>query len=146
MVTLAFLVAACLDPAQAALVLVVVLAYRGPQPVLVAGAAAALATETVMALAASGYVWGELIAPRLVAALLQAAALVVAVRIVRSAARGTGAALGFGRVAQGGASVTLEPPPPAPPPTAPWHMRSYAVRRISELQQKKHAALDCESQ
>ena len=109
MVTLAFLVAACLDPVQAALVLVVVLAYRGPQPVLVAGAAAALATETVMALAASGYVWGELIAPRLVAALLQAAALVVVVRLVRSAARGHGA-LGAGRLAQGGASAALEAP------------------------------------
>jgi hypothetical protein len=146
MVTLAFLVAACLDPVQAALVLVVVLAYRGPQPVLVAGAAAALATETVMALAASGYVWGELFAPRLVAALLQAAALVVVVRIVRSAAKGTGAALGAGRLAQGGASAALEAPPPAPPPTAPWHMRSYAARRISGLQQNKNAALDCESQ
>jgi hypothetical protein len=144
MVTLAFLVAACLDPVQAALVLVVVVAWRGPQPVLVAGAAAALATETVMALAASGYVWGELIAPRLVASLLQAVALVVAVRIVRTAARSTAAALGGGRLAQGGAA--LQAPPPAPPPAAPWHMRSYAARRISELQQKKNAALDCESQ
>ena len=60
MVTLAFLVAACLDPVQAApSARSSFIAYRGPQPVLAAGAAAALATETVMALAAAGYVWGE---------------------------------------------------------------------------------------
>jgi hypothetical protein len=126
-------------------VLIVILAYRGPQPVLAAGAAAALATETIMALAAAGYVWGELIAPRLVASLLQAAALVVMVRIVRSAARGTGAALS-GRLAQGGSGATLDAPPSAPPPTAPWHMRSYAARRVFELQQKKTASVNCESQ
>ena len=38
MVTLAFLIAACLDPVQAALVLAIVVAYRGPLPIVVAGA------------------------------------------------------------------------------------------------------------
>jgi hypothetical protein len=141
MVTLSFLVAACLDPVEAVLVLTIALFYPGPQPVLVAGAAAALVTETIMAFAASGYVWGELMAPRLVAALLQAAVLVVAIRIVRSAARSAGAALGVGRLVSGGGSATLE----APPPTALWHMRSYARRRISELRHKKNTALACES-
>src|SRR5262245_18498572 len=72
MVTVAFLLAAFLDPVQAALVLAVLLLYRGPQPILVAAAAAAVASETVIMLAAADYMWGELIAPRLVASLMQA--------------------------------------------------------------------------
>ena len=65
MATLEFLLAALLDPVQAALVLVAVLAYRGPLPVLVAAAAAVIASETIMGLAAADYTWGEAIAPRL---------------------------------------------------------------------------------
>jgi hypothetical protein len=61
---------------------------------------------------------------------------VVAIRIVRSAARGAG------RLLFGGGSTALE----APPSTALWHMRSYAGHRISELRRKKAAALGCESQ
>jgi hypothetical protein len=94
MVTLAFLIAACLDPVQAALVLAFVLVYRGPQPILIVGAAAAVVCETVMVVAADDYVWGELIAPRFVAALLQAAVLVAAVTVLRTAARVAGTALG----------------------------------------------------
>jgi hypothetical protein len=147
MVTLAFLIAACLDPVQAALVLALVIAYRGPLPIVAAGTAAALITETVMTLAAADYVWGELIAPRLVAALAQAAVSVLAVWAVRSAARSAGAALGIGRLAaDGSAALDVLEPRPVSPRMALWHMRSYARRRISELRGKKNAALDCESQ
>jgi hypothetical protein len=75
MATLAFLLAAFLDPVQAALVLVVALAYRGPLPILVAGATAALVAETFMLLVFADYPWGQWIAPRLVAALWQAVIL-----------------------------------------------------------------------
>src|SRR5687768_825344 len=108
MVTLAFLIAACLDPVQAALVLALVIAYRGPLPIVAAGTAAALITETVMTLAAADYAWGELIAPRLVAALAQAAVAVLAVWAVRGAARSAGAALGIGRLAADGGSAALD--------------------------------------
>jgi hypothetical protein len=143
MVTLAFLVAACLDPVQAALVLALVVAYRGPLPIVVAGGAAVLITESVMALAAAGYVWGELIAPRLVAALLQAAVAVFAVWLARTAARRAGGALGGALGAAPGAdrlaadcgAVTLEAlePRAVPPRMAPWQKRSYAHRRIDKL-------------
>jgi len=148
MVTLAFLIAACLDPVQAALVLALVIAYRGPLPIVAAGAAGALITETVMMLAAPDYVWGELIAPRLVAALAQAAVAVLAVWAVRGAARSAGAALGIGWLATDGGSAALDAlePRPVSARMALWHMRSYARRRISELRGKKTAALDCESQ
>ena len=139
MVTLEFLMAACLDPVQAALVLALVVVYRGPLPTVVAGCAAALIAETVMALGANGYVWGELFAPRLVAALLQAVAAVAAVWAVRMAARGAGVALGLvaplGADAGGTAAVpaALEAPPrpAAPLGLALWHMRAHARRRIS---------------
>ena len=75
MATLAFLLAAFLDPVQAALVLAVALGYRGPLPILVAGATAALVAETFMMLAFADYPWGQWIAPRLVAALWQAVIL-----------------------------------------------------------------------
>jgi hypothetical protein len=145
MVTLEFLVAACLDPVQAALVLALVVAYRGPLPIVAAGGAGALITESVMALAAPGYVWGELLAPRLVAALLQAAVAVLAVWLVRTAAgRATaapgaapGAALGPAeRLATDGGAVTLEGPleglePRAVPRHAmPWQKQSHVSRRI----------------
>src|SRR5262249_46494185 len=106
MVTLEFLVAASLDPVQAALVLAFVIACRGFEPVLISGVAAALVTETIMALAAPDYVWGELIAPRLVAALLQAVVLVLVLWAVRRAARSAAAALG--RLASGGSTPNVE--------------------------------------
>jgi hypothetical protein len=131
--------AACLDPVQAALVLALVVVYRGPLPTVVAGSAAALIAETVMALAADGYVWGELFAPRLVAALLQAVAAVALVWAVRQVARRTGVALGL--LAPRGADAdrtaampaAREEPPAAVAPLglALWHMRAYARRRIS---------------
>jgi hypothetical protein len=100
MATLAFLLAAFLDPVQAGIVLAVVLVHRGPLPVIVAGVAAAAVSETVMALAADGYTWGELIAPRMVASLLQATALWWVVRLVRSMRMGgSTAARGAGTVA-----------------------------------------------
>jgi hypothetical protein len=153
MVTLEFLIAACLDPVQAALVLALVVIYRGPLPTTVAGGASALIAETVMALAAPGYAWGELIAPRLVAALLQAVAAVVVVWAVRQAARRARAALGFTRPAADGDPATvpatlpaaLEASHAAPSGLALWHMRAYARTRIYGLHEKKNAALDCES-
>jgi hypothetical protein len=147
MATLAFLVAACLDPVQAALVLVFVVAYRGYQPILVAGAAAALVTETTMALAASGYVWGELIAPRLVAALIQAAVSLLAVRIVRGLARSAGGVMGFGRLSSGARTAALEAleSPSAPRRIAPWHVRSYVRRHFCRLRRRKNTSYDCES-
>ena len=94
-----------------------------------------------MALAASGYVWGELIAPRLLATLLQAAVLVVGIRIVRGAARSAGAALGVGQLLSGDGTTA----PEVSPSTALWHMRS-AGRLIYGLCHKKNTPLDCESQ
>jgi hypothetical protein len=139
MVTLEFLMAACLDPVQAALVLALVVVYRGPLPTVAAGCAAALIAETVMALAADGYVWGELFAPRLVAALLQAVVAVAAVWAVRQVARSAGVALGLvaplGVDLHGPAATPAareEPPAPAAPlGLALWHMRAYARRRRS---------------
>ena len=82
MAMLEFLLAASLDPVQAALVLAVVLAYRGPLPVLVAAVTAAVASETIMALAGTDYTWGEMLAPRLVSSLAQAAVLCWIVSLV----------------------------------------------------------------
>lgn len=98
MATLAFVLAAFLDPVQAAIVLAVVLVHRGSQPIVVAGVVAAVVSETVMALAADGYVWGELIGPRAVSALLQAAVLCGVVRFIRLA-RGGAAPSDAGRAA-----------------------------------------------
>jgi hypothetical protein len=149
MVTLAFLIAACLDPVQAALVLAIVIAYRGPLPTVVGGIAGALITEIIMMLAAPGYVWGELIAPRLVAAMLQASASVLVVWVARSAARSVGAALGVGRAGDGTATLPATPnvleSRSMPARMTLWHMRSYARQRTSGLHEKKNAALDCES-
>jgi hypothetical protein len=83
MATLGFVLAAVLDPVQAGIVLAVVLLYRGTLPVVVAGICAALVSETVMAFAAAGYAWGELILPRLISALVQAVALWWAVQWLR---------------------------------------------------------------
>jgi hypothetical protein len=83
MATLDFVLAASLDPVQAVFVLAVVLVYRGPHPIIVAGAIAALVAETVMLVAADDYLWGELIAPRAVSCFVQAAALCWIVRAIR---------------------------------------------------------------
>jgi len=148
MATLAFLVAACLDPVQAVLVLAFVVAYRGVQPILVAGAAAALVTETTMALAASGYVWGELIAPRLVAALMQAAVLLLAVRIVRGVAGCAGGVIGGGRLFSGARTAAFEvlESRSAPRRIAPWLTRSHLRRHLARLRRRKNTASNCESE
>ena len=83
MATLAFVLAAFLDPVQAGVVLAVILVHRGALPVVVAGVFAAVVSETVMALAADAYVWGEFILPRVVSSLMQAAVLCWIVRAVR---------------------------------------------------------------
>jgi hypothetical protein len=118
MAMLEFLLAALLDPVQAALVLVVVLAYRGPLPVLVAAATAAVASETIMALAAADYTWGEMTAPRLVSSVAQAAVLCWIVGLVWPS-----------RVAasENAASVSR---------LAPWHMRAFVRRRLMRLRER----------
>jgi hypothetical protein len=75
MAMLEFLHAALLDPVQAALVLAVVLAYGGPLRLVVAAVAASVVSETIMAIAGADYTWGEMMAPRLVSSLAQAAVL-----------------------------------------------------------------------
>jgi hypothetical protein len=118
MVMLEFLLATLLDPAQAALVLAAILAYRGPRPVLVATVTAAVASETIMALAAADYTWGEMAAPRLVSSLAQAAVLCWIVGLVwprRAAA--------------------LEQAARAPRLT-PWHMRAFVRRRLVRLRER----------
>jgi hypothetical protein len=84
MATLAFVLAAFLDPVQAGIVLAVILAHRGALPIVVAGVFAAVVSETIMALAADAYVWGEFILPRAVSSLMQAAVLCWIVRAIRS--------------------------------------------------------------
>ncbi len=120
MATLEFLLAAVLDPVQAALVLVIVLAYRGPLPIPVAAVLAAVVTETIMVLAADDYTWGELLSPRLVSSLMQAAVLCWAVRRVWP---------GRAATAQQGA----EPHSPRSSRLAPWHMRAFVRRRLARL-------------
>jgi type VI protein secretion system component VasK len=142
MATLAFLVAACLDPVQAALVLAILVAYRGSQPIMLAGVVAAVVSETVMMLAVSGYVWGELIAPRVVAALLQAAVLFWCVSIVRSAARSASAALGGSRLSSSGGTASLEAQTidaqgSRPGRLAAWRIGSHARRYFMGLLKRK---------
>ena len=138
MATLAFVLAAFLDPVQAGIVLAVVLVHRGPLPVLVAGAVAALVSETVMALAADAYTWGELVAPRMVSALLQAAVLCWVVRWVRSIRAGIGAAQAGPRGSAGNAAAMLGSLAGggALPPggrTPPWPVRAHMRRRVRKL-------------
>lgn len=119
MATLEFLLAAVLDPVQAALILVIVLAYRGPLPIPVAAVLAAVVTETIMVLAADDYTWGELLSPRLVSSLMQAVVLCWAVRLVWP---------GRATVRQG-----AEPHSPRSSRLAPWHMRAFVRRRLARL-------------
>jgi len=150
MATLTFLLAAFLDqarivlvvfldPLQAGIVLALVLLHRGLLSVIVAGVVAAVVSETVMALAADGYTWGELFAPRMVASLLQGAVLWGVVRLVRSmriggstAARGAGGGVAGNAVATlgslgGGAAL------PGAPHAQPLHARAHLRRRASRL-------------
>ena len=138
MATLAFVLAAFLDPVQAGIVLAVALVHRGPQPVIVAGVVAGVVSETVMALAADGYTWGELIAPRVVSSLMQAAVLCWIVRFVRTrravarvaptgARRASAdAAASFGSLGAGGPLLPISRP-------APWQMRAYVRRQMGRL-------------
>jgi hypothetical protein len=137
MATLSFLLAAALDPVQAAIVLAVLIIYRGPQPIILAGATATLAAETLLALAAVHYTWGEVVAPRLVASLIQAALLCWLIRL-------------FGRlrvtgVARSGVGAFSSPPVASLRSLstrstlhrpAPWHMRAYVRRRIYRLRSR----------
>jgi hypothetical protein len=141
MSTLAFVLdvlAAFLDPVQAGIVLAVVLVHRGPLPVIVAGAVAALVSETVLALAADAYTWGELVAPRMVSALLQAAVLYWVVRWVRSIRTGIGASQAGPRGSAGNAAAMLGSLAgggalPHAGRTPPGHVRAYMGRRIGRL-------------
>jgi hypothetical protein len=137
MAMLAFLLATLLDPVQAALVLAAVLLYRGPQPILVAGAAAAALSETVTVMAAVDYTWGELLAPRLAASLAQAAALWWLVRLMRQARAG-GDAPQTGEPFAGEATAVLGSlsAGSAGHRFAPWHMRAYVRRRLRRLRMR----------
>jgi hypothetical protein len=119
MAMLEFLPAALLDPVQAALVPAVVLVWRGPAPVPVAAIAAAVASETVMALAAADYTWGEMMVPRLVSSMLQAALLCWIVGLVRP---GPGAPR-----QQAARSSRL----------TRWQMRALVRRRLTWLRERK---------
>jgi hypothetical protein len=130
MAMLEFLLAALLDPVQAALVLAVVLAYRGPLPVLVAGAAAAVASETIMALAGADYTWGEMLAPRLVSSLAQAAVLCWLAGLVWQGLVWQGL-VWPGRV--GSAPRPSDAHSSRPPP---WHMRAFVRRRLVRLRER----------
>jgi hypothetical protein len=115
---LQFLPAALLDPVQAALVLAVVLAWRGPAPIPVAAVAVAVASETVMVLAAADYTWGEMMVPRLVSSMVQAALLCRIAGLVRPS-RDTPRQ-------QAARSSRL----------MPWHVRALA-RRLYWLRERK---------
>jgi hypothetical protein len=119
MAMLEFLPAALLDPVQAALVLAVVLSWRGPAPIPVAAVAVAVASETVMALAAENYTWGEMMVPRLVSSMVQAALLCRIVGLVRP---GPGAPQ-----QQAARSSRL----------TPWQMRALVRRRLNGLRERK---------
>jgi hypothetical protein len=140
MASLAYPLAVLLDPVQSALVLAIVLVYRGPQPVIVAGVTAAAASETIMVVAASGYTWGEVMLPRLAACLMQAAVLhwivtaILRMREPRDAARRGLSWLGitppagpaFGGLQKRSRAQRL----------APWHMRAYVRRRLARLRRR----------
>ena len=137
MATLAFVLAACVDPVQAGLVLAIILVHRGPQPILVAAAVAAVVSETASVLVADEHAWGELLAPRAVASLLQAAILAWLVRFIRQSRTGGDVAQAEAGAASGNATASLaaEPPPPVSR-IAPWHMRTYVRRRLKKLRSR----------
>ena len=82
MTMLAFIPTAFLDPVQAAIVLADLCFYRGPLPIIVAAGITTVASETLISLATQTYTWGELLTPRLIAALMQAAVLHWVVRAI----------------------------------------------------------------
>jgi hypothetical protein len=118
MATLEFLLAAILDPVQAALVLVLILAYRGPLPIVVVAAAAAVAAETVVVLAAVDYTWGETLLPRLIASLVQTAVLHSGTRLIWPS-----------RAVDPAQRRGAEPSRRL----SPWHMRAFVRRRLFRL-------------
>jgi hypothetical protein len=118
MVMLEFLLAALLDPVQAVLVLAVILAYRGPVPVAVAAVMAAVASETITALAVADYTWGEMMPPRLLSSVAQAAMLYWIVDLIWASR-----AASEQRAAR---SSRL----PA------WHMRALVRRRLFRLRER----------
>jgi hypothetical protein len=100
--------------------------------------AAAAVAETVMVLAAVDYGWGELMAPRLVASVTQAALLGWLVRLARqlrmgSAAAGSGVVRpGAGRLPASAAAMFESIGGPMRR-LAPWHMRAYVRRHLERL-------------
>jgi len=137
MVTLTFLLAAFLDPVQAGIVLAAIVFHRGPLPIIVAGVIAAVVSETIMVLAVDDYMWGELIVPRVISSLMQAAVLWWIVRVIRqSLARGSVARADVGpapgsATARVGSFATGGSLPGSQ--LAPWHMRAYVRRRMNRL-------------
>jgi hypothetical protein len=147
MAMLAFLLATLLDPVQAALVLAAVLLYRGPQPILVAGAAAAAVSETVTVMAAVDYTWGELLVPRFAASLVQAAALWWLVRLMRQARPGGDAPQARGGPFAEEATAALRSLSAG---SAGPSLRALAHARLrsaspAEIANKTNTAISCES-
>ena len=137
MTTLAFLLAAVLDPIQAALALAILLVYRGPQPIVVTGVTGAVLSETVMALAAADFIWGESITPRLVASLVQAAVLCWIVRLIRSAVAGIADPAAVASDTGSDSTATLRGGAGAHGQhLAAWHIRGYVRRRIVRLRHR----------
>jgi hypothetical protein len=90
-----------------------------------------------MLLAVDEHAWGELIAPRLAASLMQAALLGWIVRLVRHASPGTDTR-NAGRFADA-ARATMESASVAVSIArrlAPWHMRAYVRRRVERLRSR----------
>jgi uncharacterized membrane protein YeaQ/YmgE (transglycosylase-associated protein family) len=138
MATLSFVLAAFLDPIQAGIVLAVVLVHRGALPVIVAGVVAAVVSESIMALAADDYMWGEFVAPRLVSSLMQAAVLCWVVRWVRSLRAGgsaapAGAGGSAGNAAAAFGSLGGRGALPHASRTPPLHARAHLRRRMGRL-------------
>jgi hypothetical protein len=119
MAMLDFLLAALLDPVQAALVLAVVLAWRGPVPFLVAAVTAAVVSETITALAAADYAWGEMMVPRLLSSMVQACVACWIIGLVRPRRR---------IARQHDARLSR---------FAPWHLRAFVRRRLIWLRERK---------
>lgn len=143
MTILSFLLAACLDPVQAALVLAIVLAYRGSQPVMVSGVAAALITEAVMVLAVPDYAWKVSISPRIVSAIIQAAVLLGCVRGAGWSARRMAAWLRLADDRGSDDAASTAGPSVAvgmqdgDSRLAAWHMRGCTRRRVHKLRFRK---------
>jgi hypothetical protein len=137
MATLAFVLAAVLDPVQAGIVLAIILVHRGPHPVVVAGVMAAILSETATVLAADNYMWGELIAPRAASSLMQAAILGWVVRLVRQIRVGGDIAPTGVSPSGGNATASLTAGSlPSASRLSPWHMRAYVRRQMEKLRSR----------